>query len=219
MQAHSHDFAEVESDDVPPIWVAFGDLMACLFGLFVLFFVGLVTMQVALTEDLEQEHAELLAAEAKLDAFERALSGPLQAGLITLVNGRIGIRGSVLFNRGKADLRPEGRVLLRELVPPLKEFLDAQRQAVMVSGFTDDLRVRPMSPFKDNWELSAERALTVTRTLIDAGMPPGWIIAAGFGEHHPLEPNSTEPNRAKNRRVEISPVPRPEPEQWGALVP
>jgi flagellar motor protein MotB len=88
----------------------------------------------------------------------------------------------------------------------------------MVSGFTDDLRVRPMSPFKDNWELSAERALTVTRALIESGMPPGWIIAAGFGQYHPMAPNSTEPNRAQNRRVEISPVPRPEPEKWGALV-
>jgi len=200
---------DVEDGGAPPVWAAFGDLMACLFGLFVLFFVWLVTVQVALSEDLEEQTASLEEATARLDALESALAGPLASGLITLVDGTIGIRGSVLFDLSSAELRPEGRALLVELAPPLSRYLEAQGQSVMISGFTDDLPLRPMADFADNWELSAERALTVTRALVEAGVPPGWMFAAGFGENHPVAPNDTEAHRAQNRRVEIAPVPRP----------
>jgi len=200
---------DAENGSSPPVWAAFGDLMACLFGLFVLFFVWLVTVEVALSEDLQQQTASLEEATARLDALESALAGPLASGLITFVDGRIGIRGSVLFDLSSADLRPEGLALLRELAPPLRSYLEAEERSVMISGFTDDLPLRPMADFADNWELSAERALTVTRALIEAGVPSEWIFAAGFGENHPVAPNDGEGNRARNRRVEIAPVPRP----------
>lgn len=199
----------LEEHEGPPIWAAFGDLMACLFGLFVLFFAWMVMLQVVLTEDLREERAEREAATARLDALESALAGPLASGLITLVDGRIGIRGSVLFDLSSAELRPEGSRLLRELVPPLRAYLEQRGESVMVSGFTDDLQVRANGEFADNWELSAQRALTVTRTMVGAGMPAEWIFAAGFGQQHPVAPNDTDENRALNRRVEIAPVPRP----------
>jgi flagellar motor protein MotB len=50
--------------------------------------------------------------------------------------------------------------------------------------------------------------LVVTRALVGAGVPPREVFAAAFGEHQPLAPNTTEDNRARNRRVEIAPVPR-----------
>jgi len=200
---------DADEGSAPPIWAAFGDLMACLFGLFVLFFVWLVTVQVALSEDLEQQAASLEEATARLDALESALAGPLASGLITLVDGTIGIRGSVLFDLSSAELRPEGRALLVELAPPLTAYLESQGQSVMISGFTDDLPLRPMADFADNWELSAERALTVTRALVEAGIPSRLLFAAGFGENHPVAPNDSEAHRAQNRRVEIAPVPRP----------
>ena len=196
-----------DAGDAAPIWAAFGDLMACLFGLFVLFFVWMVTMQVSLAEDLEAERAEKQAATARLDALERALAGPLRSGLITLEGGRIGIRGSVLFPLSSAELMPEGEQLLHELAAPLRSYLKQRDEAVMISGFTDDLALRRGGEFADNWELSTERALTVTRTLVAAGMPPGRVFAAGFGEHHPIAPNATDEGRTLNRRVEISPVP------------
>jgi len=197
----------------PPIWAAFGDLMACLFGVFVLFFCWMVLMGASLTEDLEEERAEHEAASARLEQLESALAGPLASGLITLTDGRIGIRGAVLFDSSSADLRPRGRHLLRELAGALATYLATREEAVMVSGFTDDLAMRPGGTFADNWELSAERALTVTRTLIEAGLPAESVFAAGFGEQHPVAPNDTEADRALNRRVEIAPVPRPLLEQ------
>lgn len=196
-------------DATAPIWPAFGDLMACLFGLFVLFFAWMVMSQVVLNTDLQSERKSLEETQAKLTALESALAGPLKSGLITLVDGRIGIRGSVLFASNKAKLRKEGEQLIEELAPPLNTFLSERKVALMVSGFTDDEPLSGYGEYADNWELSTQRALTVTRALIDAGVPAEWVIAAGFGENHPVVPNDSEEHRAQNRRVEISPVPRP----------
>ena len=201
-----------EEHDAPfaPIWPVFGDLMACLFGLFVLFFVWAVAFQVDLTRDLEAERARRQADSARLEALERALAGPLADGRITFADGRIGIRGSVLFGLNSAELAPEGAALLRGLAAPLETYLASHDELIMVSGFTDD---RPIasSPhgYRDNWELSAQRALTVTRTLVGAGVPEGSVIVAGFGASHPVAPNDTVENRARNRRVEIAPIARP----------
>lgn len=190
------------------IWPAVGDLMACLFGLFVLFFVWLATAQHALTEDLRAAEARHEATAARLHTIERALAGPLARGLVTVVDGRIGIRGSVLFDTSSAVLSPEGQALLLELAPPLRAYLAERERSVMVAGFTDDLPLHG-GAFVDNWELSSARALAVTRTLVQAGIPPEWIFAAGFGANHPVAENDTDEGRARNRRVEISPVPRP----------
>jgi len=79
----------------------------------------------------------------------------------------------------------------------------------MISGFTDNLPVSASNrKFDDNWDLSAQRALTVTRALIENGMPPTLVFAAAFGEHHPVVENTDKETRARNRRVEIAPVPQ-----------
>ncbi|MFO0614579.1 MAG: OmpA family protein [Polyangiaceae bacterium] len=212
------DEAAEEPLEGAPVWPAFGDLMACLFGIFVLFFVWAIAFQVDLTKDLEAEKkqraedaAKLASAEvdkARLETLESALAGPLADGRITLTDGKIGIRGSVLFGLNSADLREEGAAILEGLGPPLRAYLAQHEEAIMVSGFTDSSPiVTGASAFKDNLELSAARAMTVTRALMEAGIPKEAIFAAGFGDAHPIAPNDTAENRAKNRRVEISPVP------------
>lgn len=204
--------AEAETEQTLPIWAAFGDLMACLLGVFVLFFVWVVSFEVSMAHDLASERAQRELATSQLATLQSALAGPLRAGLITLVDGRIGIRGSVLFDLNSADLRGTGRALLTEMALPLKSYLDGRDESLMVSGFTDDLPMRgALRTYRDNWELSAQRALTVVRALGDAGLPMERLFAAGFGENHPAVPNDTDENRAKNRRVEMAPVPRPKP--------
>jgi flagellar motor protein MotB len=199
-----------------PVWPIFGDLMAGLVGLFVLFFVWSLLFQHDLARDLEAERRALeaeraaRAAEAeRMKALEAALAVPIASGRITLVEGRIGISGSVLFDLNSAALRPEGIALLSDLAKPLAAWLGETGDLVMVGGYTDDLPIRRAgAAYADNWELSTERALTVTRTLVGSGVPPGRLFAAGFGEHHPTAPNEDESGRARNRRVEIVPVPR-----------
>ena len=158
-----------DGDNHAPIFVAFSDLLACVLGIFVLFFVWIVSFEVSMASELARERKERVQVTDQLLELRTALAGPLRAGLITFVNGTIGIRGSVLFDTASAELRPEGQALMSQLAEPLGTYLGSREEVLMVSGFTDDLAVRvgPQSPFHDNWELSAQRSLTVVRALID----------------------------------------------------
>jgi flagellar motor protein MotB len=190
--------------------------------MFALFFTWAVVLEAGTAEKLrdertraaaertlaEAERAERLAERERLMALERALAGPLADGRISLEGGRIGISGSVLFDLSSAALEPEGAQVLADVAAPLAVYLRAHDAMIMVSGFTDDKPRRGDLPGHDNWALSAERAMTVVRTLIDAGLPPDRVFGAGFGETHPVAPNDSDESRARNRRVEIAPVPR-----------
>jgi flagellar motor protein MotB len=147
--------------------------------------------------------------EQKRQSLEKALAVPLASGRITLNNGRIGISGKLLFELNSDKLEPEGRQLLKSLVVPLRSYLQSRDEMLMVSGFTDDQSIKSRNrQFDDNWELSAQRALTVTRTLIEEGMPSPMLFAAAFGQEQPLVANTNEKARAQNRRVEMAPVPK-----------
>jgi flagellar motor protein MotB len=206
---------EGELDDAvepgAPIWAVFGDLMAALLGAFVLILVFALGMQFDLAEKLKNEVRQREAETQRREALERALAIPLAAGRVTLANGRIGISGSVLFAFNSAELQPEGRQLLKSLAGPLAAYLAARDEVLMVSGFTDDRQVRDggRAKFADNWELSAQRALAATRALIDEGVPSSAVFAAAFGSEQPVASNDDAAGRARNRRVELAPTPRP----------
>ncbi|MBA6412160.1 OmpA family protein [Parahaliea sp. F7430] len=198
-----------EDAPAPPVWPIFGDLMAGLVGVFVLILIWVVGYQVELTRSLEQETERRQVEEQRRGALEEALAGPLASGRISLSHGRIGISGSVLFALNSDQLQPEGRELLSTLVEPLQVYLGERDELLMVSGFTDSLPIQKGNlHFSDNWELSAQRALTVTRALIEEGMPAALLFASAFGEQQPVAANDNEAGRAQNRRVEIAPVPR-----------
>lgn len=193
----------------PPIWAIFGDLMTGMVGVFVLLLIWALGFQLELAKSLEKEVAQREVEQERRAVLEEALAAPLASGRVTLRDGRIGISGSVLFSLNSAELQQEGRELLRSLIPPLKLFVQENDQLLMVSGFTDDLPIQQGNlQFSDNWELSAQRALTVTRALIDEGMPADSVFAAAFGDQQPVAANNSEDGRAQNRRVEMAPVPR-----------
>lgn len=206
-----------DGTDSAPVWTVFGDLMAGVLGAFVLLLVGTLFVQAQLASSLQDEVRKREQAEAQRASLEQALAGPLAAGRITLTDGRIGISGRLLFDVNSDRLQPEGRELLRSLVGPLQGYLQGRDLILMVSGFTDDRQVSSRNrDFEDNWELSAQRALTVTRALMAEGMPAQRVFAAAFGAQQPLASNRTEAGRAQNRRVEMAPVPRkaaPDPER------
>lgn len=201
-----HD-ADVES--TAPTWISFADLMTGLLGAFVLLLVGVMAAQLDMASKLEDEVHKRQVEEQKRLSLEQALAIPLASGRITLNNGRIGISGKLLFELNSDKLEPEGRKLLKSLVVPLRSYLQTRDEMLMVSGFTDDQSIKSRNrQFEDNWELSAQRALTVTRTLIEEGMPSSMLFAAAFGQEQALVANTSEKNRAQNRRVEIAPVPK-----------
>jgi flagellar motor protein MotB len=203
------DDADAGMEQTAPVWAVFGDLMSGLLGAFVLLLVGVLVVQLELATHLQDEVKKRQAEEQRRISLEKALAIPLASGRITLNNGRIGISGRVLFSLNSDRLQSDGRQLLTSLVPPLRAYLASRDEMLMVSGFTDDRSIRGgNSLFADNWELSAQRALTVTRTLIDEGMPASMVFAAAFGSEQPIAPNADEQGRAQNRRVEMAPVPK-----------
>lgn len=204
---------EIEQEGVgTPAWAAFGDLMAGVLGAFVLVLAAALVGQLDLANQLKAEVAQRQAEQARREALERALAGPLADGRITLVEGRIGISGAVLFAIGSDQLHADGRALIKSLAAPLRTYLAQRDEILMVSGFTDDrglITGKGAPKFADNWELSAQRALNVARALMAEGLPPDAVFAAAFGPQQPVASNDDAAGRALNRRVEIAPTPRP----------
>jgi flagellar motor protein MotB len=153
-------------------------------------------------ESREQQREILAAARATL-ATEQACSDALRAEY-GKNEAAIELQSEALDS---AELSSEANAIIH-IVEPLGAYSEQSGVSVMVSGFTDDQPLLGItSPFQDNWELSTERALTVMRALVAAGFPVGKVFAAGFGEYKPVAPNVSDKNRARNRRVEITPVP------------
>ncbi len=126
---------------------------------------------------------------------------------IRIVGDRFVFQSEVFFDTGKATLdKPEGRAELDALASALleleKKIPGEIAWVLRVDGHTD---VRPInSPqFKSNWELSAGRAISVVQYLIAKGVSPQRLVAAGFGEFQPIEPEKTEEAYTRNRRIEL----------------
>ena len=126
---------------------------------------------------------------------------------IRIVGDRFVFQSEVFFDAGKATLdKAEGRAELDGLAAALleleKKIPGEIGWVLRVDGHTD---VRPInSPqFKSNWELSAGRAISVVQYLIAKGVSPQRLVAAGFGEFQPIEPEKTEEAFARNRRIEL----------------
>lgn len=125
---------------------------------------------------------------------------------IRVVGDRFVFQSEVFFDTGQALLLPEGRAELDKLASALID-LDKQIPAeiawvLRVDGHTD---VRPInSPqFKSNWELSSARAISVVQYLVSLGVPAQRLVAAGFAEFQPLDPEKTEEAYKRNRRIEL----------------
>jgi flagellar motor protein MotB len=203
------DDSDAGIEQTASVWAVFGDLMSGLLGACVLILVGVLGIQLELATHLEAEVQKRQMEERRRMALEKALAIPMATGRVTLNNGRIGISGSVLFSLNSAQLQPDGRLLLKSLVAPLRVYLGERDELLMVSGFTDDEPIQSgNNRFADNWELSAQRALTVTRALIDEGIPSSLVFAAAFGMEQPVASNADDRGRSLNRRVEMAPVPK-----------
>ncbi len=161
-------------------------------------------LQVAMLEDLEAETKRRNEIYAQ---FVARLQDMIDAGQlsVTIKNGRIVIElpDKILFDSGRARLNAAGRQALTEVAGILTQFQDRRFQ---VEGHTDD---KPISSaiYPSNWELSAARALAVVHLLVEAGLSPENISAAGFGEFHPKADNETAEGRQLNRRIEIVMLP------------
>jgi chemotaxis protein MotB len=154
-----------------------------------------VREQRALTEKRMEEWKKLTSKLAEMIS-----SGKIK---VSIRDGRmlVDLPSNVLFASGSAELQTAGKPTLAEVAKALKEFPGRQ---FMVAGHTDNVPINSKtSTFKDNWELSAARALTVTKFMIENGLKPSTIAAAGYGEYDPVGANSNPRGQQQNRRIEI----------------
>jgi chemotaxis protein MotB len=126
---------------------------------------------------------------------------------IRIVGDRFVFQSEVLFGSGSADLNPAGETEMAKLASAI---IDLQREipeeinwVLRVDGHTDNIPLSGTGEFADNWELSSARATSVVKFLIDEGVPPRRLVAAGFGEFQPLDPEDTDEARSRNRRIEL----------------
>ena len=111
------------------------------------------------------------------------------------------LKGSLLFDSAKADLKPEAKELLKQVAEVLADYSD---NTIQILGHTDNVPIIGDPLFTSNAVLSTYRALSVYEYLVnDCGLAPDNLMHSGFGEYKPIADNSTAEGRAQNRRVEI----------------
>jgi chemotaxis protein MotB len=125
---------------------------------------------------------------------------------ILIVGDRFVFQSEVLFPKGSADLNQAGQQEMNKLATALKE-LEKEipgdiAWVLRVDGHTDIDPIQS-AQFKSNWELSAGRSIAVVNYLINKGISPQHLVAAGFGEYQPLDPGQGEDAKSRNRRIEL----------------
>ncbi len=155
---------------------------------------------------LEELRKQKAAAEARLQIFRNLvdkLRAMIDAGQLKVITreGRmlIALPDDVLFDSGKAEVKPQGQEALAKVAQVLSTI--AERR-FLVAGHTDNVPIRS-GRYRSNWDLSAARAIEVTLFLVAKGMKPQALAAAGFGEFDPIAQNDTPEHRTQNRRIEI----------------
>jgi len=148
-------------------------------------------------EELQRQIAERHQTPAQAAGFGEGydVSFDPTAGTITVT-----LPNAILFDPGKADLKKATSTELDHIRSVLQEKYSGKQ--IDVVGHTDSDPIKK-SKWKDNWELSAQRALSVVRYLVDHGLPRDKVKAVGCGEARPIASNATVSGKAKNRRVEI----------------
>ncbi len=181
---------------------------------------GAITNLTAQNADLARQLADL--NQKYLDAIGRAgqgsvLPAPLNNALEELAKahpellefdsarGLLRFKADVTFASGDATLTTKGRDVVREFAQILNS--QAKGFEFLVVGHTDDVRVSNPATIakghKDNWYLSAHRAISVAEVLIASNVSPARLGVTGYSDERPIASNATEAGKAKNRRVEV----------------
>ena len=173
-----------------------------------------LTKEKQLLAELKKKDLERLEAEAKeLKKYQSKFFAEIEKALGN--QGGIEIRGDrfifsseILFGKGKADISKEGLnqiKLVSDIITSISKKIPPEINWVLrVDGHTDNVPLSGLGVFKDNWELSQARALSVVRYMSEElGVPSSRLAATGFGEHQPHDQANTNEARAKNRRIEI----------------
>ena len=166
--------------------------------------VQIVSLGKRLNEALASKVQEL--ARYRSEFFGRLREALGKRSGVRIVGDRFVLQSEVLFSTGSADLNPTGQEQIDKLAATLQEISDRipddLNWVLRVDGHTDS---RPINTpkFPSNWELSAARAISVVKALINRGLQADRLVAAGFGEFQPLDARNDEVAYLRNRRIEF----------------
>jgi len=153
--------------------------------------------------ELEKAKAASEAREAMFRSLAEKLRSMVDAGQIkvTVRNGRmlLVLPNDILFDSGKVELKDEGKTAIANVAKVLAGMADRH---FLVAGHTDNVPIKTKK-FRSNWELSTQRAVEVTRLLVEGGMKPSQLGAAGYADFDPAASNDTPDGQKQNRRIEI----------------
>jgi chemotaxis protein MotB len=167
---------------------------------------------------LKENVAELKRKEAQVESESTTYKQLMQEMKSEIAKGQITISelkgkltldvvDKILFASGQAEVTKEGLAVLKRVNDILKNVTD---KVIRIEGHTDNVRIKGQlaKTYATNWELSAARAINVTRYLQKQGIDPVLLSATAYGEHKPVADNSTSEGRAKNRRIAIILLPK-----------
>jgi chemotaxis protein MotB len=175
-----------------PTWmVSYSDLVTQLLT----FFIMLFALSSAATEDQLKKIKEKIDNYVKQNQLEKFVSTKItqKEGLVITFSEKY------MFDSGKAEIYPEAK----EVIKNIASLLIDEPNRISIEGHTDNTPINTPE-FPSNWELSTKRATNVLKYLLEElKFDPIRLTAAGFGEWHPVAPNDTPENKAKNRRVDL----------------
>lgn len=199
-------------EDAGEFAAVYGDMITFVASFFILLFI--------VTYNSEQEQNFLSQLQLKLGSESKTQERTTEELFVSKIQGfiekekledqakvlvdeqkiKLIMNPPVLFESGHAEIRPEGLRILQGFAPIFK----GTKNPVIVEGHTDDLPIQTVA-FASNWELSFKRAFSVMKVFMENfGFTPKQLTGVGYGEYHPIVPNDSDENRARNRRIEIS---------------
>ena len=155
----------------------------------------------------QAKEQEVMQVSSTYDELLSKMKSEIDKGQVTIseLKGKLTVNmvDAVLFDSGQTKVKDEGIQVLQKVVDILKSVTD---KAIRIEGHTDNDKIGGTlaQKYPTNWELSAARAVNVTRFLQDQGLNPENLGAVAFGEYKPVADNETDEGKAKNRRIEIN---------------
>jgi chemotaxis protein MotB len=164
---------------------------------------------------LRVQKAEADKRAAAIEDIQKQFAKMIDTGQLKISARRgelvVSLPSEVLFSTGSSELSKQGEYAVVEVAAVLKKLAGRRYLVVGHTDNQDFVKPKGGAPetcaAKDNWQLSLERALTVTRVMVTAGMDQKNIIPAGEGDHDPIAPNTSAEGRQRNRRIEIALLP------------
>lgn len=167
---------------------------------------GLSQRIAQMMRDLDRLQRELEAARGQLSRLKELPTGWSQEGGVAWTD----VADDILFDSGRAELKASGRQALQRIAAQIRGDKELSKRGIWIIGHTDSDPIRiTADKWKDNLDLSCNRAMTVAREFYSMGFDAKTVVAGGQGEHNPKVENNSRANKQVNRRVQIMAIQRP----------